>query len=78
MYDAKIVELQHKWFGPFPPSYRDIASDQQELAILTIMAEVPLEKMKPFHYLKEREICAEDKAFVLKIMKLDPRDRPTA
>ena len=41
------------------------------------MSAVAPEKMKPFQYLSEREICNADKAFVLKIMKLDPRDRPT-
>lgn len=39
---------------------------------------VPREKMKPFGRITEREISKEDKAFILKIMKLDPRDRPTA
>lgn len=43
-----------------------------------IMSVVPPKKMKPFQYLDEREICHADKAFLLKIMKLDPRDRPTA
>jgi serine/threonine protein kinase len=34
--------------------------------------------MKPFGYVTDREITKEDKAFILKIMKLDPRDSPTA
>jgi serine/threonine protein kinase len=42
------------------------------------MNRVPQEKMKPFGRIGEREISKEDKAFVLKIMKLDPGDRPTA
>lgn len=69
---------QHQFFGPFPLSYKDIA-DNETLAILThIMRRVPREKMKPFGRITEREISKEDKAFILKIMKLDPRDRPTA
>jgi serine/threonine protein kinase len=39
---------------------------------------VPPEKMKPFERITEQEVSKEDKAFLLKIMKLDPRDRPTA
>lgn len=39
---------------------------------------VPHELMKPFEYITDREITNEDKAFILKLMKLDPRDRPTA
>lgn len=69
---------QHQFFGPFPLSYKEIADDET-LAILThVMHRVPQEKMKPFRNIGEREISKEDKAFVLKIMKLDPRDRPTA
>lgn len=78
MYDTKIVVHQHQWFGPFPISYKEIADKDRQEAILGIMSAVAPEKMKPFHYLSEREICIVDKAFVLKIMKLDPRDRPTA
>ena len=69
---------QHQFFGPFPLSYKEIADDEI-LAILTyVMHGVPREKMKPFERITEREISNEDKAFILKIMKLDPRDRPTA
>lgn len=42
------------------------------------MSAVPPEKLKPFKFIGEREICDADKRFVLKMMKLDPRDRPTA
>lgn len=77
-YELKILMKQHQFFGPFPLSYKEIADDET-LAILThIMHCVPREKMKPFGRITEREISKEDKAFVLKIMKLDPRDRPTA
>jgi serine/threonine protein kinase len=31
-----------------------------------------------FSRISEREISTEDKEFVLRIMKLDPRDRPSA
>lgn len=69
---------QHQFFGPFPLSYKEIA-DNETLAILThVMHGVPREKMKPFARIGEREISKENKAFILKIMKLDPRDRPTA
>ena len=34
--------------------------------------------MRPFHLTTAREICEADKTFVLKMMKLDPRDRLTA
>lgn len=77
-YELKILMKQHQFFGPFPLSYKEIADDET-LAILTyIMHGVPPEEMKPFGRITEQEISKEDKAFILKIMKLDPRDRPTA
>lgn len=42
------------------------------------MQNSPLETLRPFHLTTTREISQEDKEFVLKVMKLDPRDRPTA
>lgn len=36
------------------------------------------EPMRPFSRAGEREISREDRTFVLNIMKMDPRDRPTA
>lgn len=78
MYDTKIVVHQHQWFGPFPISYKEIANEDQQEAIIGIMSAVKPEDMKPFRYISERQICDADKAFLLKIMQLDPRDRPTA
>lgn len=42
------------------------------------MENTPADTMKPFCYATPQEICPEDKEFVLRIMELDPRDRPTA
>jgi serine/threonine protein kinase len=36
------------------------------------------EKKKPFGQISEKEISKQDKEFFLKIMRLDPRDRPSA
>jgi serine/threonine protein kinase len=38
----------------------------------------PPERRKLFSRISEQEISKEDKKFVLKVMKLDPRDRPSA
>lgn len=68
----------HRCFGPFPVPYEKIANDE-ELAILTWITEnSPVETLEPFRFTTTREMCQEDKEFVLKIMKLDPRGRPTA
>lgn len=77
-YDLKILMKHHRCFGPFPESYEEIA-DQERLAVLVwIMQNSPPETLRPFHLTTAREICQEDKEFVLRAMKLDPRDRPTA
>jgi serine/threonine protein kinase len=77
-YSVKIMMKLHQFFGPFPLSYEEIA-DQDTLAVLAYIRDgVPSEMRKPFHYISKREIGAEDKAFIMKIMKLDPRDRPSA
>lgn len=77
-YEIKILTRHYRCFGPFPESYEQIA-DQERLAVLVwIMQNTPPESMRPFHLTTAREICEEDKEFVLKMMKLDPRDRPTA
>lgn len=77
-YELDTLAKYHIYFGPYPPSYADLA-DQETLQILSaVMNNVPSEKLKPFTLASQREISKEDRAFVLKIMKLDPRDRPTA
>ncbi|PYH38976.1 kinase-like protein [Aspergillus neoniger CBS 115656] len=66
LYDVKILVLHHQF------------AIRRHKKVLCIMSVIPPEKLKPFRLLHEREICDADKAFVLRIMKLDPRNRPTA
>jgi casein kinase II subunit alpha len=35
-------------------------------------------KWRPFAKAEDKELAEEDRTFICKIMKLDPRDRPTA
>lgn len=77
-YELKILAKYHIYFGPYPSSYSDLA-DNATLAILSyVMDSVPPSDIKPFANASKNEISSKDKEFVLKIMKLDPRDRPTA
>ncbi|RAL13842.1 kinase-like protein [Aspergillus homomorphus CBS 101889] len=66
-YNPRIQMKHHRCFGPFPESYEEIA-DPQRLA----------GTLRPFRQTTAREICREDREFVLKVMRLDPRDRPSA
>ncbi|OJJ42304.1 hypothetical protein ASPZODRAFT_155405 [Penicilliopsis zonata CBS 506.65] len=77
-YDLKILLKHHRCFGPFPESYEQIV-DKQRLAVLVwVMQSSPPETLRPFHLTTTQEICEEDKSFVLRAMKLDPRNRPSA
>ena len=66
-------------FGPVPLSYGEIA-DKERLSILTAVINLINEHIlqKPFHLSEDTELSKEDRTFICKIMKLDPRDRPTA
>ncbi|EEH33299.2 hypothetical protein PAAG_04349 [Paracoccidioides lutzii Pb01] len=77
-YELRILTRQCQFFGPFPVTYQGISS-LETLAILTyIMRSLPPEKYKPFKRITEKEVSKVDRDFILKIMKLDPRDRPSA
>ena len=75
-YDFTVLKRMHKFFGPYPQSYGDF-NDQDTMTIIDIInrRELPA---KPFARAGPREIPPADKEFILKIMKLDPRDRPSA
>jgi serine/threonine protein kinase len=77
-YELRILMRQYQFFGPYPASYSEIANGDALTILNYVMGGVPPEKMKPFERITEREVSKEDKAFLLKIMRLDPRERPTA
>jgi hypothetical protein len=68
----------HQYFGPFPLKYQELVDEEMLEIITCIMKGVPLEMMKQFRRVGEKEISKEDKEFILKTVKMDPRDRPTA
>ncbi|KAI0427229.1 STE/STE20 protein kinase [Xylaria sp. FL1042] len=77
-YNLEILKSQFRYFGPFPVKIEEIFNDETLTSILYLMELVPGKAMTPFRFITEREVAKEDKEFVLKIMKLDWRDRPTA
>jgi serine/threonine protein kinase len=66
----------HVFFGPFPLSYTGIARPETLGLLTEVMNGVP--KRKPFQMLQDKDLTKADKEFLLKVMKLDPRSRPTA
>lgn len=77
-YELKILKRQCQFFGPFPLTYREICPQETLNVLAYIMQSISPEEKKPFSLISERELSKEDKEFVLRIMKLDPRDRPSA
>ncbi|KAJ9232237.1 hypothetical protein DTO166G5_6390 [Paecilomyces variotii] len=77
-YELKILQRQCEFFGPFPLTYREICPREKLNVLAYIMQSIPPENKKPFSRITEREVSKEDKEFILKIMKLDPRERPSA
>jgi serine/threonine protein kinase len=75
-YQLAVVNRMHRFFGPFPDSFQEIADENASTVVEFIHSMGP--PTKPFHLVTRREIPPADRDFVLKIMKLDPRDRPTA
>ncbi len=78
-YALQVFIKQISIFEPVPLSYDEIA-DGERLGILTAIINLVNEHNleKPFHLSADKELSKEDRVFIWKIMKLDPRDRPTA
>ena len=73
-----LVE-QVRRFGPFSDHFEEIA-DAKRLAICTGATVYIQENQKwlPFSMSEDDELARPDRDFTTKMMKLDPRDRPTA
>jgi serine/threonine protein kinase len=72
-YLLTAMKRMYKFFGPFPANYSD---NPDTMTIVNYFNDSgPPEK--PFHLVTTKEIPAADKKFLLNVMKLDPRERPT-
>ena len=80
-YAYHVLIKQVSIFGPVPASYLELfTKDDERLGLLGEIITYIQEKnkAKPFLIIKDKELTEGDRTFLLKIMKLDPRDRPTA
>jgi serine/threonine protein kinase len=75
-YEFTVLKRMHRFFGPYPQSYNSFNDTGTTAIINFINSQEP--PAKPFARAGPKEIPPADKEFILKIMKLDPRDRPTA
>ena len=78
-YGFWVLVEQVRRFGPFDDSFEETA-DAERLAICTGVVVYIQENQKwlPFSMSEDDEIARLDRDFIAKMMKLDPRDRPTA
>lgn len=78
-YTLHVLIRQVSFFGPFPLKFQEIV-DPETLQNCTIVQEYINDNslMKPFITAKDPELDEDDKRFICRIMKIDPRDRPTA
>jgi serine/threonine protein kinase len=77
-HQREVLERMHIFFGPFPLGYQTLADSKTLDYLADIMESIPKSARKPFKYSKDTEFEPEDRAFLVKIMNLDPRERPTA
>ena len=74
-----VLIKQASIFGPVPLSYQEIADDERLEVLAKIIDFINDNNLKkPFYLSADKELSKEDRTFICKIMKLDPRDRPTA
>ena len=78
-YGFWVLVEQVRRFGPVPLSYEGIANEDR-LGVLTSVIDYVNENQlqSPFSMSEDNELLKEDRDFIVKLMKLDPRDRPTA
>ena len=72
-----VLSRMHRYFGTFPDSFIQEVANENASAIVEFIHSIG-PPTKPFHLMTRREIPPADRDFVLKIIKLDPGDRPTA
>ncbi|KAK5139173.1 hypothetical protein LTR04_003826 [Oleoguttula sp. CCFEE 6159] len=78
-YPIHVLIQQARFFGPFPLSYEDVIDAEQNRVLAAILYYIEEHELrKPFSMLQDEEVTGEDKDFICKVMKMDPRDRPTA
>ncbi|EMD86879.1 hypothetical protein COCC4DRAFT_141207 [Bipolaris maydis ATCC 48331] len=78
-FPSHVLAKQTSIFGPFPMSYRDIADEERQSIFILLSAYLKENRsLKPFSMAEDPELTMGDRNFICRIMRRDPRDRPTA
>lgn len=78
IYAFVTLKRMCRVFGPFPQTYEDFAEGNHNLLTVINVIHEYGPPGRPFHRISAMEVSPADKEFLLRIMKLDPSDRPTA
>ncbi|KXX77786.1 Serine/threonine-protein kinase PAK 4 [Madurella mycetomatis] len=74
-YEFTVIKRMYNSFGPFPPKIAEIIDHHTFTIIYCITKLGP--PAKPLERWTTKEIPPADNAFLRRVLKLDPRDRPT-
>jgi serine/threonine protein kinase len=74
-YEITVLKRMYHSFGPFPPSIVDIIDPETFEIIHFVNQQGP--PQRPLQRWTTKEIPSADNKFIRRILKLDPRDRPT-
>lgn len=77
-YEYTMFKRLYKFFGPYPASFQDLIMDHPDIMTLLNHFNDSGPPEKPLKRVTTAEVPLADKEFLLKIMRLDPRERPTA
>ena len=78
-YGFWVLVEQVRRFGPVRLSYKEIANEERLGILIAAINYVNENKLQlPFSVSEDEELLKEDRDFIMRMMKLDPRDRPTA
>jgi serine/threonine protein kinase len=74
-YEMTVLKRMYHSFGPFPPSIADILDpDTYEIVHFLNLQGPP---QRPLQRWSTKQIPSADNEFIRRLLKLDPRDRPT-
>jgi hypothetical protein len=70
-YERLVLERMHIFFGPFPFTYKQLASTETILYLTEIMNKSS--QRNPFSMWKDKEFLEDDKLFLAKLVTRSPR-----
>jgi casein kinase II subunit alpha len=78
-FPVHVPVQQARYFGPFPLTYEEVLDEKLNRALAAVHVHIDERDLrKPFFLEEDEEVTQEDKDFICKTMRLDPRDRPSA